>query len=121
MENLKEEFKNVCTWLKEISEEEADTYDQGGPEWDSVEHAFFVSNTVADFPIEEATIICINDDDFDEFTDEHGLTVWEDGKRENRDLAAAHQAVEKACDCKIVWNAQTEREEVTFNPDLELI
>lgn len=113
MKNLKKKFKEICTWTIKISDEEAKTYDQGGTFFDKHEHAYFIETDCSDK--HKGAVICVNDDDFDGFTDEHDLTVWQNKKDEERDHLATIKAVENACDCIITWNAQKEREEVFFN------
>jgi hypothetical protein len=115
MKNLKTDFQKICIWWVEISEDAAAEYErQGGYEellkWGGYE---------TDADDADVTGVYLNDDDFDDFTDEHGLTIWQDDEKEFRDHPATLKAVEKICDCKIVWDESRKCETVIFNNKTE--
>ena len=112
MKKLKKEFKQICNYLIRQTEEDFKADDCGAVHFDKTSAEFYTLGAYSD---QGCFLITVNDDDFDGFTDEHKLTVWENQKEEDRDHPATVKSVEQACDCKIKFNAQSEREEVIFN------
>lgn len=119
MKNLKKKFESVCQSYQILTEKEAADFDFGGPKQQKNGESYIELEYAPD-SAKGKIFIVIPDDDFDEFTDEHGLTIWQDKENENRDHPVTIKAIEKACDCKIIWNEQEDRPEVIFNEDKEL-
>lgn len=118
MKNLKEEFKKICHWRREISKEEADTHDLGGPWFNRKTGCYYIE---VDYHDEKnGAMAGFNDDDFDEFAIENGLIVWENEEDEITDHQTTIDRVEEVCDCIIKWNDLWECETVTFHPDEDL-
>lgn len=119
MGNLKPELKNTCSWTIPATKEEFDSGAYEGVFFDSIAGEYRGAGYSDDCDKKGARA-WLNDDDCDNFAQEHGLAVFEDEDEEELDHVKTIEKIEKACDCKIVWNENANSEEVFFNESKQL-